>query len=818
MIELVRRNGHIEDIDGLAVRLAEETGLNRIMCKLLCMRNITDKETAKSFLEPSFSHIHDPFLFHDMEKVVQRIKKAKGSGERVCIYGDYDVDGVCATSILYMYLKYSGFDVFYYIPNRQTEGYGMNVRAIEKVHDMGARLIISVDNGITAHDEIALAYSLGMEVIVTDHHKCAAELPECESILCHTREGETYPNKSLCGAGTAFKIVQAMGGSDAAREFLPFAALATVADVVELTGENRAIVSLALKAVNSGNCPVGMRALADIAQIKGRNITERDFAFGLAPRINAAGRMSDANIAVRLLTSDSYDDAFQLAKKLDEFNLERRDGETLILKEAEEQTEKLDLTQNRILILKSENWNPGIVGISAAKLAEKYYRPVILLSQRDDILVGSARSVPGINIFDIMSRFSDMYIKFGGHSFAAGVTLEACRFKEYVSAVNDYVIKNYDYHAFIPKTVYDIEAELCELDTDLIGMIEKLAPFGEGNPRPVFLTRGVRLSGLKRIGRELNHISAKAVKGSSCIDAVAFDRGRLFDTLNNADACDLIYAPALSEWGGSRRLQLKVGEFCLSEIENPSAYFNSKHVLFEDALARNLLCDSAHADFDINRADTEEEALRALSESFDGTIILCFTKNKAVQFTERLKNSGIKADSAFFAPQITGNLCNTVVYAPEVERLAALAGRVNRVYVLDTMPVFSAYRLCEIFKGKELLFPYRMTPSEEMTKLSDSLNRTGMGKIYTAIKGIIANKPEFTDTLLERVSAITGIRRSACEFAVSVFMDLGLILKDSNDRIYANNQNKRVELQDSQKFAVLKHMLCEKSDFERIKK
>lgn len=784
------------DVKKTSQLLAKETGFEECLCRLLCMRGITDSSEAKDFMQPSISLLCDPFLFSDMQKTVDRIEKAIQSGENICIYGDYDVDGICATSILYMYLRHRKAKVSYYIPSRQTEGYGMNCDAIQRLSESGMQLIVTVDNGITATCEIEYANSRNIDVIVTDHHKCSDKLPVCFSLLCHTKEGETYPNKSICGAGTALKLIQAMGGEKAAEAYLPFAALATVADVVELKGENRTIVALGLKIINSENCPVGIKALADIARPNRKSITERDFAFAIAPRLNAAGRISSAAMGVELLCEQSYDAAIKIATELNELNERRKTEEAQIVDSAIEQINDLDLTQTRILILKSSEWNPGILGIAAARIAERFYRPTILFSEQDGKLSGSARSINGINIYDAMLQFKHMCIKFGGHSYAAGITISTEHFKEYCRLMNEYLQNTYDSSVFIPKRFYDDETDFGELTTSLVDSIEKLAPFGEGNPRPLLLAKGVTIQKMQRIGAQRNHINGRIGKDKYSFDMVSFDKGHIFFELVNAQKCDITYSPSINSWGGSSRLQLQISDFCPSKISDPQEYFQSRSDNFLSAIANNLPLKlnsgraTAATEFD------RQMLIDELTTSCDGNLVLINSSFGAAEFCVSMQQHELNIDTGFFTPQSPPY--NAAVFAPKLSQFSGASKWYRNIFIFDDIisEIYEA-AISAMFPTARIYVPKNMPRCPERQIFKEACTRVRMGGIYTVFSRILSQNPQYQDILIERAQALCGENTAVCDFALTVFLELDLFFIDNNDRICKYTDKRQVNLENS---------------------
>ncbi|MBQ9949887.1 MAG: single-stranded-DNA-specific exonuclease RecJ [Clostridia bacterium] len=798
MLRFVERKTYDVGTDEAVANLAAQTGYDPCLCSLLVMRNVCDKETAEGFLAPSFSQLHDPFLFSQMQAATERIKRAEEEHERVCIYGDYDVDGVCATSILYTYLRHRGFDVMYYIPSRKNEGYGMNVRAVEYLHELGVNLIITVDNGITAPREIQRAKDLGMEVIITDHHKCTGEAPSCTAVLCHTIPSETYPNKSLCGAGTALKLVQALGDDEAARAFLPFAGLATVADVVELHGENRALVALALQAINDGDVPVGIKAVLEVAMPNNkRPINEYDFAFCIAPRLNAAGRMDSANIGVELLCSSDYEKALELAHKLDELNTARRAEEAEIVKQAEEQIKDIDLTEERILVLKSEKWNAGIVGIAAARLMEKYYRPVILLTQNDGVLTGSARSTPEIDLFDAMEKFSGLCMKFGGHSFAAGLTMKEENFAEYKNNINEYIVGKYPFTTFIPKKRYDTQVRLKEVTRPLIEMMQKLAPFGEGNPPPTLVARDLHIRTLKRIGNNLTHLNGKVSDDSTYCDIVAFEKGDLFDTLMNAESCDIAFSPAVNEWGNTERIQLRVSDFSVSPIRDAHSYFERMKDKFMNAFVQNLKAEG-HCEQTGIRYCSMSFIKSAFKSSHDGTLVLCMDSESAEKLAYSVNDDNCYADVAVESLQNTVCPFNTVLYAPVIEKLRDTADRYHRIIITGSISLSQVCAIKEIVPNATVFLAEDLCADSREAEACRALcTHDNMGKVYLSAMRVLRKKSMFKQDLCALISAETGYDAALCGFSIDIFIELGLFFVDNNDRITPNNDGKKVELASS---------------------
>lgn len=495
---------------------------------MLVRRGLMDDASIEAFLHPESQSLCDPFVFSDMDRAVQRIRSAIDAGERICIFGDYDTDGVCATAILTDALKKLGANVSYLLPSRQGDGYGLSMGAIDRMHENGVQLIVTVDNGISAHAEIAYAKTLGMDTVVTDHHRCHETLPDAEAVVCATRVDQDAELSSLCGAVVAMMLAAALGASVGG--YLPIAALATMADVVPLERINRAIVKKGLPLV--GMHP-GLKALLDAAGVQ--TVTgESVLSFILAPRINAAGRMGDATRAVEVLLTEDEAERQTLAAALESENVKRRAEEQRILTEAEA---KIDDPAPRILVLSGEDWNTGVIGIVASRLLERYRCPVLLFSRVGDALVGSGRSVPAVDLFQLLSRHRDLFLRFGGHKLAAGATVAPERFSALCEALKADLQEQFPLG--LPEQTHTVEDRLSasEITVAFARELSLLAPFGEGNRAPLFLIEG-QLSGVRTMGKDGAHIGAKLSDGGAEVRIVSFGNGdRYADWCATSDAC-----------------------------------------------------------------------------------------------------------------------------------------------------------------------------------------------------------------------------------------------------------------------------------------
>ena len=539
-------------------------GMSPALHKLLMARGIASEEAARRFLRPDAHDLHDPFLLNDMSAAVARIHRAMAAGEVICVYGDYDVDGVCASAILSGYLKSHGADARVYLPSRHNEGYGLNEHAIREIAGW-ARLMVTVDCGVTSVALVALAKELGLDVIVTDHHRPAEELPDCP-VVNPLLGG--YPFPFLCGAGVAWKLAWALSGeggaleADASLDSLPptarawvdVAALATVADVVSLTDENRVIVRLGLERINR-SARTGIAALIDAAGLNGRRVTSTSIAFQLAPRLNAGGRLGSAMRALELVSAEDPEDAVRLATELDGENASRKQIEQQILREAEDLLAGFDFPAHRALILAGKDWNAGVIGLAASRLVEKYHYPVVMLADQGDHMTGSCRSIPGVDIHAALCGCAAHLVKFGGHKQAAGLTLLPEALDGFRAAMDAWLTENVDPNAYIPVQEYDTEVDFEEITPGFIASLEGLQPTGFGNPAPVFRTAATVVEA-RAVGAEGAHLKLTLAQGGHRMGGIAFQEGPRADRLSQS--LDLLFVPKLNTFMGRTEVQAEV--------------------------------------------------------------------------------------------------------------------------------------------------------------------------------------------------------------------------------------------------------------------
>ncbi len=486
-----------EAVKALALALK----VNPIVARVLCLRGHHDPDAAARFLKPSLSHLHDPMMLADMLPAVERTLAAIARRERIAIHGDYDVDGITSTVILRRALELLGADVVHFIPERLRDGYGLQPETIERLHAEGARLVISVDCGIRGIDAARRARDLGLDLIITDHHEPGAELPPALAVINPKRHDCRYPDKHLAGVGVALKFVQALCARCDREKWMPafvkVAAIGTLADIVPLVGENRVIAKLGLEMLSKGPHKVGLRALLDVAGLEGRTIESSHVAFAIAPRVNAAGRMSTPDIAARLLLASDAAMATEvkaLAEQLDAENTRRQQEEAAIAAAARRIVETdPDVGAQTVLVVAGDDWHRGVIGIVASKLVEAFHRPAVVLSLGDGIAHGSCRSIPGFDMLEALESCAPLFMRFGGHQQAAGLTMEAGRVKELRAAINRHADTRLGPDDLRPRLRIDAAVSFRGLNGDLAYQVTELAPFGAGNPRPLFAAAGVEI-------------------------------------------------------------------------------------------------------------------------------------------------------------------------------------------------------------------------------------------------------------------------------------------------------------------------------------
>jgi single-stranded-DNA-specific exonuclease len=560
--------------DAQAAVMARELGVSPITARLLCIRGLGDLERARRFLKPSLKDLHDPFLLTDMTPAVERILAAIARKERIAIHGDYDVDGVTSTVILRRALELLGADVTHFIPERLRDGYGLQTPALDRLHAEGVRLVISVDCGIRAADAARHAAAIGLELIITDHHEPDDDLPKALAVINPKRRDCSYPDKNLAGVGVALKLVQALCLKTDHTGWLPafvkVAAIGTLADVVPLTGENRIIAKLGLEMLSAGPHKVGLRSLLDVCGLTGKEIDSYHIGFVIGPRVNAAGRMSTPDIAARLLLASEEtmaEEARGLAEQLNTENLRRQKEEAEIVAEAKKIVETdLEVGSRSVLVVAGDGWHRGVIGIVASKLVDAFHRPAIVLSKDGDIAHGSCRSIPSFNMLGALESCADVMMKFGGHTQAAGLTVESSRIRELRAKVNEYADSRLQPDDLRPRLWIDGSLTFRSINPQVVSELAALAPFGAGNACPVFRASGVEVIDGPRLVKD-RHLKMAFRQDGRVMRGIAWRAAdRESFVAAHKGGIDLAFSLEQDTWNGERYLQLSIADFRAPEV------------------------------------------------------------------------------------------------------------------------------------------------------------------------------------------------------------------------------------------------------------
>ncbi len=553
-----------DDEQALTKQLAQELSISELSARMLVVRGIRTADAARKYIRPTLDEINDPFLMRDMDKAVARLEKALNDGERILVYGDYDVDGTTAVALMYTFLKGLTDNVDFYIPDRYTEGYGISFKGVDYAQSTGCTLIVALDCGIKAVDKVEYATNRHIDFIVCDHHTPGDELPKAVAVLNMKRADCNYPYKDMSGCGVGFKLVQAYSQTHNIsipwHTMLPLVVMAIASDVVSVTGENRVLAFYGLKEINNSPAP-GIAALIEVAGIDPKHVTITDLGFKLGPRINACGRLYSGRDAVELLITDDVEFARQRAQDINSYNAERQTydrttaEEALAMLAADPDNEKKHTT-----VVYSPTWHKGVVGIAASRLTETFYRPTIVLTAGDNgVISGSARSVAGFDIYTAIDSCRDLLTNFGGHQFAAGLSMLESSLPEFKRRFEEYVAAHITEEQQHPTIQVEAEIEYADITDQFFKVLRCLEPFGPGNPRPVFVTRNVINNRYtKRVGKTGEHLRLDVTDRTAAISGIAFGKGDLALHLQNGNAVDICYVLDENVFNGVRSIQMMV--------------------------------------------------------------------------------------------------------------------------------------------------------------------------------------------------------------------------------------------------------------------
>lgn len=559
-----------DEISNLSARF----GLPKVIAVILANRKINTELAVKNYLTKPMSSIHNPMLMKDMQKAAQRIKLAVENKEKIVIYGDYDVDGITSTSLMYLFLTELGADVSYYIPDRIGEGYGMNIMAINKLIKEKTDLIITVDCGITAVGEVEFAKLSGLDIIITDHHTCKDKIPNAYAVVNPKQPDCEYPFKELSGVGVAFKLVLAMAielglnTTEYFKKYCDIAAIGTIADVVPLVDENRVIIDRGLRFL-ADTKRTGIRNIFEIAGVLGKQITCDTIAFALSPRLNAAGRLGRAETAVELMLETDSEKAYKTAVDLNEENRKRQLTEQEIFNDAMAMIEAdKDFEKKKVIVLAKEGWHHGVIGIVASRINDKFYKPCILITHENGVGKGSGRSIDSFNLFDALTDSAEHLIDFGGHSIAAGLSINMDSIEAFDKSINAYADKILNPEDMIPHITIDTPISANDVTLENAKLLLKLEPYGMGNKKPVFSISGIKIMNISQMGNENKHIRLRLVYQNKYINAVGFGMGEYFNLFKVDDIVDIAFIMEVNSYMGTEQVQLQLRDIRLSENNN----------------------------------------------------------------------------------------------------------------------------------------------------------------------------------------------------------------------------------------------------------
>lgn len=555
---------YLEQDEELIKQIATKHNISELLAKILVNRGITGEEEIEIFLNPKRNNFHNPFLLNDMEKAVDRIIKAIETKEKTIIYGDYDVDGITSITVLKKFLNERGLQVDYYIPNRLDEGYGLNDEAIKKIAEQGYTLMITVDCGISGIEEVKKATSYGIETIITDHHEQLETLPEAYAIVNPKRKDNTYPFRGLAGVGVVFKVIQAISQKLNLDEkeylkYLDIVCIGTISDIVPLVDENRVIAKLGLMLVKCSK-NIGLREL--IKETGYKNVDSFMVSFGIAPRINACGRMGKQEEALELFLTDDYEKACTITKNLNQYNLQRQEIEKNIFDQAIEELQKENIDNLNSIVLAGENWHHGVIGIVASRITEKYFKPTILIGIENEIGKGSGRSVPGFDLHDALAQSAEYLEKYGGHEMAVGLSLNKDKIKDFKIHFEQ-IAKDKNVKSIVPVIKIDCEIGKKELNKQTVEQIKLLEPFGEKNKPPLISYKNLKIVSIRTLS-EGKHLKLMLKDGNDTVNAIGFNLGELINDYLIGDKVDVVGTLEINNYNCEEQIQINIKDMMKS--------------------------------------------------------------------------------------------------------------------------------------------------------------------------------------------------------------------------------------------------------------
>lgn len=722
-----------------AENLSELLGVSQLTARLLIMRGYDTPQKAKPFLKPNLDGLHSPWELSDMALAVRRIERAVSKEQRIWIYGDYDVDGTTACSLMLHFFKDLDYNVEYYIPHRDTEGYGLNRNAIRQIHESGCDLIITVDCGITSHSEIELANELGVDVIITDHHKCPDVIPPAVAVINPQRpssDGSVYPFPGLSGVGVAAKLIQAIKSEEYLLKYMDLIALGTVADLVPLTDENRIFTHMGI-AKMSDDPMVGIKALIDVCAYKDNKMNSGRIAFGLAPRLNAAGRLDTARLGVELLTSDDDAAAAEIAQKLNEANIVRKQIEKDVTKEARDYVEQnIDLSRNKFLLPIGEQWHKGVIGIAASRIVEIYNRPCALVTVDGELCSASARSVNGFDLYKCLQGAEHLFTKFGGHAQAAGFSMLKENLSKLSEYLNDYCKNNLDNNLLLPAVTYDLNVKGSKVDLKLVEEIDRMAPFGMGNPKPTLLINNLTVEQADTMGENSEHLRLNLHDDVQALKAVYFRNGHLKQKLLPGSSISMISEADCNTYGGVSSLQfmVKAINVNIESMADVNKFADEFYYKFYDAFIETYRQNSnddftrfndfssvAHIDLITLLTDLKNNPM--------GKIILTKSQSNTKAMLKRLIDSKITDRITVGYTKLVGSAAmgmNALLVCPYHD---CKLSNYNKIFIFDSeLPLLKTFSELKDFMERVIIIDTGNMRSSDI--LNYSIGRKMLGAIY----------------------------------------------------------------------------------------
>lgn len=714
----------------------------------MATRGMHDSQEARRFLQGSMEDLHDPYLLSGMKEAIPRIRRAVEQGERILIYGDYDADGISSTSLMIHLMRRLQADFETYIPHRSKEGYGLHIPALEQARERGVTLVLTVDTGISAVEQIAYASRAGMDVIVTDHHEPPPILPDAYALINPKLPYCPYPFKGLAGVGVAYKLATALLGPEIPPEWTELAALGTIADLMPLTGENRVLVRYGLASMERSAFP-GITALLRTAGWKSGEVTATNVAFGLAPRINASGRMSHANLAVNLLTTEVMEEAELAAMDLDMLNKDRQGLVEDIVQEALGQLEARDAAGQMpdVIVVAGEGWNVGVVGIVASKILERYYRPTLVLGIDPETgeCKGSARSIPGFDIYEALTRCADLLDHFGGHPAAAGMSLPREQLGEFDRRLNDYAAEVLQPEHYIPLMQTDLECSLQDIRLPVIEQLEMLAPFGMDNPCPRLLIRNVKLLESRQMGKDGKHLRLTLAQNGTTAEAVAFGKGELAFLLSEEAVLDIVAEAGINEWNGSRKPQLLIQDLSISHLQvydyRDSRDPVAKMEEIRDRISKNSFCGPGKVAVVLNSGSMPTEVINL----YETSLWVYDRRVGASPGNSESEKAGAEGIDTLFVLELPES-------PVEWNNILAMFPSLERVFLLH--------------------------PKRPIQEQLEPPSRDRFKRVYSLLRSLVSEQIPEKD-LVSALTARTGLSGRMLGLTLDVFEELGFIVRTS---------------------------------------